>query len=296
MAPSTSAARRALDRNPASRRGVVADHGHRTPPVFPRPVMGAARSRKGKSSLARRGRLGRGMLGARRCREVHLVQPHAVAVPARRFPRVVALGLGRHPQHAVRPGPRQRRVPRLHGPARVRRRARLRRDRRQRTPPERLRHHAEPQPHRRRAGPPHQQRGDLRHRQLDRPLQPADPGRRGVRHARLHQRWPPRRRLPRRHADGHELLLRADPGPDARQVRRGARPHHAGVGGRRAVRLRRQVQPAALRQLLAEADPAAASADLHPGRRLRRDVGLLPRPRLQLLVPLLRRVPRTPSS
>ena len=38
--------------------------------------------------------------------------------------------------------------------------------------------------------------------------------------------------------------------------------------------------------MLAEADPAAAPADLHPGRRLDRDVGLLPRPRLQLLVPV----------
>ena len=102
----------------------------------------------------------------------------------------------------------------------------------------------------------------------------------------------PRRRLPGRDADGHELLLRPDPGADPRQVRRGPRADHAGVGRGRAVRLRRQVQPAALRQLLAEADPAAAPADLHPGRRLDRDVGLLPRQRLQLLVPLVRRVPR----
>ena len=134
-------------------------------------------------------------------------------------------------------------------------------------------------------------RGDLRDRQLDRAVQPADPRGRGVRHARLHQRRPARRRLPGRHADGHELLLRPDPGADPRQVRRGPRPDHEGVVVDRAVRLRRQVQPAALRQLLAEADPAAAPADLHPGRRLDRDVGLLPRPRLQLLVPVLRRVP-----
>ena len=66
---------------------------------------------------------------------------------------------------------------------------------------------------------------------------------------------------------------------------------HAGVGRGRAVRLRRQVQPAALRQLLAQADPEAAPADLHPGRRLDRDVGLLPRQRLQLLVPVLQRLP-----
>ena len=47
-----------------------------------------------------------------------------------------------------------------------------------------------------------------------------------------------------------------------------------------------------VRELLAEADPAAAPADLHPGRRLDRDVGLLHRARVQLLVPVLRRVPR----
>ena len=58
----------------------------------------------------------------------------------------------------------------------------------------------------------------------------------------------------------------------------------------RAVRVRRQVQPAPLGELLAQADPEAAPAHLHPGRRLDRDVGLLPRPRLQLLVPLVLRL------
>ena len=51
----------------------------------------------------------------------------------------------------------------------------------------------------------------------------------------------------------------------------------------RAVRVRRQVQPAPLRELLAAPDPEAAPADLHPGRRLDRDLGLLRRARLQLL-------------
>ena len=54
----------------------------------------------------------------------------------------------------------------------------------------------------------------------------------------------------------------------------------------RAVRVRREVQPAPIRELLAEADPAAAPADLHPRRRLDRDVGLLRRARVQLLVPV----------
>ena len=131
----------------------------------------------------------------------------------------------------------------------------------------------------------------VRDRQLDRRLQPADPSRRGVRHARRDLRRAAHRRLPGRHADGHQLLLRPDPRPHPRQVRRGARPDHEGVGQRRAVRLRRQVQPAPLGELLAEADPEAAPAHLHPGRRLHRDVGLLPRPRLQLLVPVVLRLP-----
>ena len=91
---------------------------------------------------------------------------------------------------------------------------------------------------------------------------------------------------------GHQLLLRPDPGPDAREVPRGPRADHAGLGRRRALRLRRQVHPAPLGQLLAQADPEAASADLHPGRRVHRDVGLLPGLRLQLLVPLVLRLPQ----
>ena len=74
-----------------------------------------------------------------------------------------------------------------------------------------------------------------------------------------------------KYAESHELIMKA-------------------WADGRAVRLRRQVQPAPLRQLLAQADPEAAPADLHPRRRLDRDVGLLPRPRLQLLVPVVRRL------
>ena len=51
----------------------------------------------------------------------------------------------------------------------------------------------------------------------------------------VHLRWAAGRRLPGRHADGHELLLRPDPRAHPRQVRRGARADHAGVG-RRASR------------------------------------------------------------
>src|SRR5438093_1148622 len=37
--------------------------------------------------------------------------------------------------------------------------------------------------------------------------------------------------------------------------------------------------------------PPPSPAGLHPGRRLHRDVGLLPRPRLQLFLPLVLRLP-----
>ena len=63
--------------------------------------------------------------------ELLLVQPHAVAPPARRLPREAPLGVGGHRPKAVRPRKSQRGVPHLHGPVGVRRRARLRRNRRQ---------------------------------------------------------------------------------------------------------------------------------------------------------------------
>ena len=223
--------------------------------------------------------------------EVRVVQPHAVAAHAGRLPREAPFGVGRHRPSAVRPGRGPSRVPRVHGPARVRGLARLRRHRRQRAPSERLRPDAVAQHHRRRARPPDVEGGDLRHRQLDRAVQPADPGGRGIRDARRDLGRPAGRRLPGRHVDGHELLLRPDPGAHPRQVRGEPRADHAGVARDGAVRVRREVQPAPLRELLAEADPEAAPADLHPGRRLDRDVGLLRRARVQLLVPLLRRLP-----
>ena len=58
----------------------------------------------------------------------------------------------------------------------------------------------------------------------------------------------------------------------------------------RGVRVRRQVQPAPPRQRVAQADPEAAPADLHPRRRLGRDLRLLRRLRLQLLVSLVHRL------
>ena len=50
---------------------------------------------------------------------------------------------------------------------------------------------------------------------------------------------------------------------------------HAGVDREGHLRLQRPLQPAALRQHLAAPDPAAASADLDPGRRLGRDLAVV---------------------
>ena len=223
-------------------------------------------------------------------REVHLLQPHAVAAPARGLPRDAPLGVGGPRQPALRRRRGQRHVPRVHGRARVRRGAGLRRHRRERAPPERLRAHALAEHHRRRPGPAHQPGRHLRDRQLHRPLQPAGAGGRGVRHARRHLGRAVGGRLPGGHADGHQLLLRAGAGVDARQVRRGPRADPPGVGRARPVRLRRQVHPAAPREHLAPAAAAAPPARVHPGRGLGGDVGLLRRARLQLLLPVLQRL------
>ena len=71
--------------------------------------------------------------------EIHLVQPDAVAVPAGRLPGEEPLGVGGHPQHALRPAQGSRRLSHVSRSARVRRDAGLRRHRVQRASPERLR-------------------------------------------------------------------------------------------------------------------------------------------------------------
>ena len=86
------------------------------------------------------------------------------------------------------------------------------------------------QHHRRGPGAPHQGRGPGRAGQLDRALQSAGPRGRRIRHARLHLRRAAGGRLPGRHLDGHQLLLRPDPGADPREVRRGARADHQAPG------------------------------------------------------------------
>ena len=133
-------------------------------------------------------------------------------------------------------------------------------------------------------------RGDLRDRQLDRRLQPADQGRRRVRDDRLHLRRASDRRLSRRHADGHQLLPRSDSRADARQIRRVARADHPGMDRTRTVRLRRSLHPVAARQHLAATDSTTTTPGVHPRRRVDRDLGFLPRSRLQLQLPVVQRL------
>ena len=68
--------------------------------------------------------------------------------------------------------------------------------------------------------------------------------------------------------------LRPDADHAARQVPRGARPHRQGVDGAGALRLERQVHPAALREHLAASRAEAAPADLDPRRQLAGDLGV----------------------
>lgn len=77
--------------------------------------------------------------------------------------------------------------------------------------------------------------------------------------------------LRERYLEAHDLVMRA----------RQEKGH---------VRLQWPLQPAALRQHLAAADPAAASARLDPRRRLRRDVAVVRGDGLRLLLPLLLRL------
>ena len=157
--------------------------------------------------------------------------------------------------------------------ARARRPARLRRARRQRAPPERLRVHGLAEPDGRRARPAHAERlGDPRARQHAGAVLAGAARGRGVRHARLHDRRPARRRLPGRHVDGRQPLLRRDADGDPAPLLRGPRPHHEGVDAARPVRLQRPLQQAALRQPVAAAVAEAAPARVARRRWLGRDV------------------------
>ena len=85
-------------------------------------------------------------------------------------------------------------------------------------------------------------------------------------------------------------------GDAAREIPRGRRADPARLERARAVLVQRQVHPAALRQHLAAADPEAAAAGLDPGRRQRRDLGLVRRQRLPLRQPVLLRLQGGPED
>ena len=105
-----------------------------------------------------------------------------------------------------------------------------------------------------------------------------------------------RRRLPGRHADGHDLLLRPVAGDAAREIPRGRRSHPARLERARRVLVQRQVHPASLRQHLAAADAEAAAAGLGAGRRQRRDLGPVPGEGFPLRQPVLLRLPGRPED
>ena len=140
------------------------------------------------------------------------------------------------------------------------------------------------------AGAAHHRHGDLRAGQFAGALQPADAGRRRIRDDRLHLGRAADRRVPGRLADGHLLRLRPEPVHAARALSRSARPRGQGVDRAGHLRLQRPLQPAALRQHLAAPDPEAASADLDPGRRLGRDLAVVRRDGLRLLLPVVLRL------
>ena len=122
--------------------------------------------------------------------------------------------------------------------------------------------------------------------------QPATPRGRGVRHARLHDRRAADRRLPGRHVDGRQLSATASrpprPGPAS------TRPHDLIMKAWTQpgpVHLQRPLQPAALREPVAEAAAEAAPAGVAGRRRLGGDVGAGRQQRLHLQLPQLLRLP-----
>ena len=75
-----------------------------------------------------------------------------------------------------------------------------------------------------------------------------------------------------------------NPSHAARALSRSARSGDEGLAGEGHLRLQRPLQPAALRQHLAAADPAPAPAGVDPGRRLGRDLAVVREDGLRLRV------------
>ncbi len=111
----------------------------------------------------------------------------------------------------------------------------------------------------------------------------------------VHLRRPADRRLPGRHADGYLLRLWPEPVDAAPALPGGARPGDARLAGTGHLRFQRPVQPAALREHLAAPSAAAASAGLGSRRRLGRDLAVVRRDGLRLLLPQLLRLQGRPG-
>ena len=233
---------------------------------------------------------------ARISNEDPVVPPDALHAPARGLRAATRIGVGRHRPRAVRRALRARALQRVHGRARARRRARLRRHLRERAPPERLRPDAVAEP----------DRGGLARRTADAALV--------VMGNSLALYNPPVRvaeemamldcisggRLVAGFPVGTPMDTCYAYGQNPSQLRERYYEAHdlimTRVAGAEAVHLERPLPQAPLRERLAAPGPAAAPAGLDPRRRLDRDLALVRRARLRLLLPLVLRLQAGPRD
>src|SRR5215212_9730877 len=193
--------------------------------------------------------------------EIHLLPSHAVSAARHGGAAQAPRRLGGAAERALRSEERRGGVSILYRPARLRRGARLRRDRRQRAPSNRLWNDAGAEPHCQRAHPAHPARQDRHRRARAAAGEQPDQHRRRIRDARQPVEGPHHHRLRARHRQRvsrhrHQSLLfaRALPGS--------ARPHRRRLEQARPVRVRGRALQSALRQSVAAPVPDAASADL----------------------------------
>lgn len=191
---------------------------------------------------------------------------------------------------AVRPAGGAPGLPRVPGPAGVRVDAGVRRDRGERAPPERVRDDAVAAADGGDAVAADAGRDAAAAGAVDRAVQPADAGGGGDGDARRAVGRAAGGGFPGGDVDGRQFLLRGESGDAAGELPGESRPDHQGVDGAGHLRVERGVQQGALREHLAAADPAAASAGLDSGRGFGGDVGFLRGDGLQLLVPVVQRV------
>ena len=207
--------------------------------------------------------------GKRRRENLH-VSSDALCLSGHGLHGEVSRRLGGAAQHLFRSGEGARALQPLSRRARARGRARLRRHLRQRASPERLRPDAVAGRDGGGAVAAHQDRQDRDPRQRLLPARASAHARRGARHARLHHR----RAADLRHGARHRRRILLDgrqPGVLPCALPGGARSRGAELDAARAVRVRGQVLSLRVRECVAAALPAAASADLGAVHRLDRD-------------------------